>query len=534
MYAFQNQTQYDITPIVCVVSVSGNFETYTNKTLVRVSINNFITSTTDRVEFSGVATIGGNLNINGISTVVSISGTNSFYIDAGVTAATAAADQGSTGNINFFLQNEESDAIQGLGFGAGVYNAGVSVSGARAWNEEATESAITFLPSMWQLDTWGEDLLALRRGGQLYVADIDASIVPTRSYVISASPTATTFLVSPNDRHAICYGAREFATTVGAGANPMLVRWSDQEDYTNWTPSAITTSGEVVLAEGSRIVGANRSRNAINIWTDRAMYTQSFVGPPFTFSFTQVGSNCGLIGQHAAVDFDGVSYWMGDNNFYAFDGRVQVLPCTIRRHLFDNFNMTNKEKVFAAINSEFKEIIWLYPSSTSSEPDSYVIYNVEERTWVYGKLFSNGVVTVFADRNVYDSTITIGKTAPNNSYFVYNNEPDQIYTGDGQPLTSYLQSAEFDLDDGKSLMFIDRIIPDYYFDSGETVKMEVNFKQYPNSTMKTKGPFTISQNTKKVDLRARGRLADVKVTATNSGAWRWGSVRLSLQPDGDR
>jgi len=534
LYAFQNQTQYDITPIVCVVSVSGNFETYTNKTLVRVSVNNFITSTTDRVEFSGVATIGGNLNINGISTVVSISGTNSFYIDAGVTAASASADQGSTGNINFFLQNEESDAIQGLGFGAGIYNAGVSVSGARAWNEEATESAITFLPSMWQLDTWGEDLLALRRGGQLYVADIDASIVPTRSYVVSASPTATTFLVSPNDRHAICYGAREFATTVGDGINPMLVRWSDQEDYTNWTPSAITTSGEVVLAEGSRIVGANRSRNAINIWTDRAMYTQSFVGPPFIFSFTQVGSNCGLIGQHAAVDFDGVSYWMGDNNFYAFDGRVQVLPCTIRRHLFDNFNMTNKEKVFAAINSEFKEIIWLYPSSTSSEPDSYVIYNVEERTWVYGKLFSNGIVTVFADRNVYDSTITIGKTSPSNSYFVYNNEPDQIYTGDGQPLTSYLQSAEFDLDDGKSLMFIDRIIPDYYFDAGETVKMEVNIKQYPNSTMKTKGPFTISQNTKKVDLRARGRLADVKVTATNSGAWRWGSVKLSLQPDGDR
>jgi hypothetical protein len=196
--------------------------------------------------------------------------------------------------------------------------------------------------------------------------------------------------------------------------------------------------------------------------------------------------------------------------------------------------MTNKEKVFAAINSEFKEIIWLYPSSASSEPDSYVLYNVEERTWVYGKLFENGVVTVFADRNVYDSTLTIGKTASDSPTYVYSNEPDEIYTGDGQPLSSFLESAEFDLDEGKSLMFIDRIIPDYFFDAGETVNMEVNIKQYPNSDMKTKGPFTISQNTNKVDLRARGRLASVKVTATNTGTWRWGSVKLLLQPDGER
>lgn len=534
LYAIQNQTQYDITPIVCAVSVSGNFETYTNKTLVRVSVNNFIVSTTDRVEFSGVDTIGGNLNINGISTVVSISGTTSFYIDAGTTASSASVDQGSAGNINFFLQNQPSNAIQGLGYGAGIYNAGVSVSGARAWNEAATESAITFLPAMWQLDNWGEDLMALRRGGQLYIADIDASLVPTRAVLISASPTATTFLVSPNDRHVICYGAREFATTVGEGINPMLVRWSDQEDYTNWTPSAITTSGEVVLAEGSRIIGANRSRNAINIWTDRAMYTQSFVGPPFIFNFTQVGSNCGLIGQHASIDYDGVSFWMGDQNFYAFDGRVQTLPCPIRRKIFQDFNTTNREKVYAGINSEFKEIIWLYPLENSTEPNAYVIYNVEERTWVYGKLFADGVVTTFNDKVIYPNTLTTGYTSVTESFYIFDNEPSEIYTGEGQPLTSFLQSASFDLDKGKSLMFMDKIIPDYSFDSGETINLELTFRDYPNSTPKTKGPFTISQNTTKVDLRARGRQANIKLSATNSGGWRWGDVRIAVQPDGDR
>jgi hypothetical protein len=534
LYVIQNESQYDVTPIVTAVSVSSNFETFTNTTLVKVSVTNHNVSTTDRVEFSGVDTLGGNIDINGITTVVSVSGVNHFFVDAGVTASSASADQGTTGLINILLQTQESDAIQGLGYGAGVYNAGVSVSGARAWNDPAQSSGITFLPNQWTLDTWGEDFMALRRGGQLYYLDISLSTTPERVVLVTASPTATTFLVSPNDRHVICYGAREFAVSAGGGQNPMLVRWSDQEDYTNWSPSLLTTSGEVVLGEGSKIIGAVRSRNAINIWTDKAMYTQTFVGPPFIFNFTQVGSNCGLIGPHAAIDYDGVSFWMGDNNFYAFDGRVNTLPCTIRRKLFDDFNSTNKEKVFAGINSEFKEIIWLYPTADSSEPNAYVIYNVEERTWVYGKLFTDGIVTTFNDRTVYENTIITGRTSATGNILIWNNEPEDIYTGDGQPLSSYLESAYFDIDQGKAMMFVDRIIPDYTFSAGETINLELEIKDYPNGNTRTKGPYIISQNTTKVDLRSRGRQISVKVTATNEGSWRWGSVRMSVQPDGDR
>jgi len=340
--------------------------------------------------------------------------------------------------------------------------------------------------------------------------------------------------VSPNDRHVICYGAREFAVSVGGGQNPMLVRWSDQEDYTNWSPSLLTTSGEVILAEGTKIIGAARSRNAINIWTDRAMYTQTFVGPPFIFNFTQVGSNCGLIGPHAAIDYDGVSFWMGDNNFFAFDGRVNTLPCTIRRQLFGNFNNTNREKVYAGINSEFKEIIWLYPSADSPEPDSYVIYNVEERTWVYGKLFADGIVTTFNDRNIYSNTITTGYTSATGDMLVWNNEPTDIYTGAGQPLTSYLESAFMDMDQGKQMMFVDRIIPDYTFSTGESVGISLRIKDYPNGTERTKGPYTINANTRKIDLRSRGRQISVRISATNEGSWRWGSVRMAVQSDGDR
>ena len=538
LYVVQNETFYDVTPISSIVSVSGNLETFSGSTYVKVSITNHTVSTSDYIEFKGVDTVGdidiNNTNASPSWIVVSVSGLNTFYVDVLQTATSSGSGLGTTGSINILLNTESTDAIQGLGYGAGVYNAGVSVSGARGWNDPATESLITFLPNMWTLDNWGEDLMALRRGSNLCFLDISASLTPVRSTIVTASPTATTFLVSPNDRHVICYGAREFAVSVGGGQNPMLVRWSDQEDYTNWSPSLLTTSGEVILAEGTKIIGAARSRNAINIWTDRAMYTQTFVGPPFIFNFTQVGSNCGLIGPHAAIDYDGVSFWMGDNNFFAFDGRVNTLPCTIRRQLFGNFNNTNREKVYAGINSEFKEIIWLYPSADSPEPDSYVIYNVEERTWVYGKLFADGIVTTFNDRNIYSNTITTGYTSATGDMLVWNNEPTDIYTGAGQPLTSYLESAFMDMDQGKQMMFVDRIIPDYTFSTGESVGISLRIKDYPNGTERTKGPYTINANTRKIDLRSRGRQISVRISATNEGSWRWGSVRMAVQSDGDR
>jgi hypothetical protein len=314
----------------------------------------------------------------------------------------------------------------------------------------------------------------------------------------------------------------------------MYVRWSDQNNYNEWTPSATNTAGDVFLTEGSRIVGVHRSRNAINIWTDRAMYVQEFVGTPFIFRFTQTGSNCGLIAPHAAQDVDGVSYWMGDNNFYMYDGRVQTMECPIRRHLFDSFNMTNKDKVYAGINSEFKEIIWLYPLEGSSEPNGYIIYNYQEQTWVYGKLFEDGIVTTFADRNVFDSTLTTGYVSAADNVYLFDNEPSGVYTGDDQPLSSFLESSTFDLEEGKQLMFADKIIPDYSFSTGENIEFYITTRDYPAGQDVEKGPFIIDQNTNKVNFRARGRQATVKVSATNSGFWRWGSLRIAMQPDGER
>lgn len=531
LYVTQNDIRYDVTPVVTITSVANNFDTTLNSTNVRVSVDfSHGMKADDRVIFEGVDSFAGT-SINGVKVVTSVCGTDVFYVSANGSATSTSNNVGGTnGSINYLLINEESDSIQGLGYGAGVYNAGVSITGERAWNEAAESSNITFQSSQWTLDTFGEDLLAQRRGGGLYVLDVDASITPVRTTITSA-PLANTFIVSPNDRHIVCYGAQ---TSANDTVSPMYVRWSDQNNYNEWTPSATNTAGSVFLTEGSRIVGAERSRNAINIWTDRAMYVQEFVGTPFIFRFTQVGSNCGLIGPHAVQDIDGVSYWMGDNNFYMYDGRVQTMDCTIRRYLFDNFNMTNKDKVYAGVNSEFKEIIWLYPLEGSSEPNGYIIYNYEEQTWVYGKLFDDGIVTTFADRGVFDSTLTTGYVSATDNMYLWDNEPNNVYTGDGKSLSSYVESSDFDLEEGKSLMFADKIIPDYTFSTGENIKFYITTRDYPAGTDVEKGPFLIDQNTNKINFRARGRQATVKVSATNTGFWRWGSLRIAMQPDGER
>ena len=528
LYAVQSSEIFDVTPFVSATTLTSVFSTSINSPLVQISITNHGVSVNDRIFITSATSIGNSgILLDGEFSVVAVANLNSFTISA-TTSAAANVTGGGTADLEFILPVENTVPIQGTGYGAGVYNAGVSTTGERAWNRPAAAGAITFLNSQWTLDNWGEDLLACRRGGQIYHLDVDASITPERAVVVSASPTVTNYIkVSPNDRHLIAFGATEFGT---GEYNPMLVRWSDQEDYNNWTPSTSSTSGEVVLTGGTEIMGAVRSRNGIHIWTDDAMFVQSFAGPPFIFNFQNVGTNCGLIGPHAAVDVDGISYWMGNNNFYAFDGRVRELDCTVRRYLFDSFNMTNKDKVYAGVNSEFREIIWLYPSANSQEPDSYIIYNTQEDHWVFGTSF----YSTFADRNVFDNTIATGKVSATADNFVWNNEPDNIYTGDGVTLPSFIESGSFDIEDGDKILFVDRIIPDYTLTNNANIQFSIDFKEYPNGNTITKGPFTINNATNKIDLRGRGRQAEVRVSANVDGSWRWGKVRANIQPDGER
>ena len=529
LYVVQNEDRTDSTPIASTTSVANNFDTTSGSNIVKVNLGytpSQNVSVGDRIEFTGVPNFQGT-SVNGTFAITSVSAQDAFFITANATATGTATGQGTNGSINLLIPNEEPNDIQGLGYSAGVW------SGQQAWNSPASTSDIVFQGTQWTLDTYGEDLLALRRKSKIAYLDVsENNYTIARASLVGTAPYANSFIVSPNDGHVVCYGASVSAddTTIV----PLRVSWSDQNNFRIWEPTATNTAGSVNLTEGSRIIGAIRSRNTINIWTDKAMYIQEFVGTPFIFRFTQVGSNCGMISPHAAVDIDGVSYWMGDNNFYMYDGRVNTMPCTIRRHLFESFNMTQKDKVYAGINSEFKEIIWLYPRGDSLEPNAYVIYNYEEQTWVYGNLFEDGITTTFADRDVFDSTVLTGRTSATGDMIVWNNEPDDIYTGDGQALTSFIESAEFDLDEGKQLMFADKLIPDYTFSTGEQIKFSIKTRRYPSDDFQEKGPFTINADTQKVNMRARGRQSVVRVSADAAGQWRWGSVRLAMQPDGER
>jgi acyl-[acyl carrier protein]--UDP-N-acetylglucosamine O-acyltransferase len=522
LYVYDGNNNVDITPIVSSTTFTSAFATQATSFLVSVSSASHNRVIGDFVLISSSTTIGGSIVLGtSVYEIISVTDDDNFTISA-ATAASATQTSAGEGTGQFLLETGSNIAIAGLGFGAGVYNAGVSVTGERAWDEPAESSNIILQGTQWSLDNWGEDLIVCRRGGKIYYWDRDATASPSRAVVVTASPAqSNSILVSPNDRHVISLGATGFA----ADYSPLRVRWSDQEDYTNWTPSVSSTSGEVELTDGTRIIGGVRSRNQINIWTDKSMYGMTYVGNPFVFQFRQLGTNCGLLGQHACVDYDGRAFWMSDDNFYSFDGQVRNLRSTVRRYVFDNINFNQLDKVYAGVNSEFKEIIWLYPSSQSTECDSYVIYNPEENHWVYGTC----KWTTFKDRNVYDNTITTGSDS-----YLYDNEPVDIYTGDNETIPNFCESSDFDVEEGMDMIFIDKLIPDFEFNDG-TIAIKITTKEYPTGPETVKGPYYINAGTRKVDLRARGRQARIRVSAaSNNTYWRWGAVRISGQRDGNR
>ena len=546
LYAHNGDTITDITPIVTAVTLANVFGTSSGSTRVCCSDAGHGRAVGDYVYFTSTATFNAVSLSTNVYPVTSVVNSGVFTISVTDAANATASDVGSA-TFNYLLPTGNSIAVAGLGYGAAAFQATVCASQTRAWNEPSSADAsdIVFDISQWSLDNWGDDVIANRSGGNIYYFDSDASTVPIRATSITTSPiSVNSIVISPNDRHLICLGANSYSptATVSGTFDPMLVRWSDQDDRTNWVPSLTTTSGEVVLTDGTKIIGGLRSRNAVHIWTDNAMWTMQFVGPPFTFRFTPVGTNCGMIAPHAAVDYNGISYWMGYDNFYKYDGQVRVLDCTVRRFIFDRLATKYKAKVYTGVNSEFKEIIWLYASDESgvTECDSYVIFSPENNYWTYG----TGVFTTFADKEVFGNTITTGvsinadgDSTGNNKLF--NNEPADYYTENNRTITSFVESADFDIEDGNQILFMNRLIPDFQLKKGSNFDGEITAKiitkKYPESSDEITKEFVLNTNTDKVNFRARGRQAKIRVScASNNTNWQWGSVRLGFQPDGER
>ena len=533
LYEHDGDRIVDITPITTAVTLTNCFGTSSGTTRVCCSDAAHGRSVGDYVAFTSSAAFN-NVSLQGNTyQIVSVDSAAVFTISVTDAANATGSDVGSA-TFNYLIPTGNSIAVGGTGYGAAAYQATVCASDTRAWNQAASADAtdIVFDITQWSLDNWGNDVVANRSGSNIFYFDSDASTVPVRATSITTSPiSVNSIVVSPNDRHLICLGANEYSATatVSGTFNPMLVRWSDQDDRTNWVPSVSSTSGEVVLTDGTKIVGGVRSRTAINIWTDNSLWLMQFAGPPFTFKFTQAGTNCGMIAQHAAVDYNGITYWMGYDNFYKYDGSVRALDCTVRKYIFDRLNIKYKDKVFAGINSEFKEIIWLYASDESgiTDCDSYVIFSPENNYWTYG----TGIFTTYADQQVFGNTITTGVSS--NESRLYNNEPPDYFTANNNTITSFIESADFDIDDGNKILFMNKLIPDFDLSTGK-LKVKIITKKYPESSASTTKEFEVTQLTDKVNFRARGRQAKIRVSCSSQNAsWQWGSVRLGFQGDGE-
>jgi hypothetical protein len=450
-----------------------------------------------------------------------------------------------------------------LGTTAASHSSGATVTDASnffSWNAAASGDIVT-APGLWSLDNFGNKLIATINGGESFEWDSNPTGANnTRATIITGAPTASSFtLTSTPDRHLIFFGTE---TTIGTKStqDPMFIRFSSQEDINTYTPSATNTAGTQRLADGSKIVGAIRGRDAIYVWTDTALFTMRFVGPPFTFSFQQVGTNCGLIGQNAAVEVDGTAYWMSENGFFRYAGRLESLPCLVEDHVFDDINTIPKQHINAGLNNLFGEVIWFYPNSGSGVVNRMVSFNYldsspERPVWTTGTLartaWQDSAIFGKPHATEYDSSAETADTDVNyvhgntdgaSTYYEHETGLNQVKGGQTSAITASIESGDFDIGqqglsgDGEFMMKIRRVIPDFLAQTGDA-RVTLNLRDFPNQTQasSTLGPFTINSSTTKVDTRARARSISLKVENTGSSQfWKLGTFRIDIQPDGRR
>ncbi len=422
-----------------------------------------------------------------------------------------------------------------------------------AWGEAASGDLVID-PGLWSIDNFGGKIIALIHNGQVFEWDANAAnATTTRATIISGAPTASRdMIVSTPDRHLVFFGTE---TTIGTPStqDEMFIRFSNQEDINTYTPTATNTAGTQRLADGSRIMGAVRGRDAIYVWTDTALFTQRFIGPPFTFGFAQVGTNCGLIGQNAAVEVDGAAYWFSENGFFKYAGALQSLPCLVEDFVYNDLNTTANQLINAGLNNLFGEINWFYCSSGATVIDRCVTYNyvestpqrpvwttstLDRTTWQDSAVFGKPHATDYdADSN--NSYDVVGNTDGCTLYYEHETGTDQVTTTATTAITSNIESGDFDISQGGEGEFfakIRRFIPDFVSQTGNT-QITLQLRNYSNDAQASSalGPFTISSSTTKVDTRARARAISLKVANTAAQQnWKLGGFRLDIQPDGRR
>ena len=477
----------------------------------------------------------------------------------------------STNDLTGCTRGAKGTATTGTSNGQ-AHGDGTTVSNATTytgWGSAVNASNLTLEPGLWSLNNWGEVLVATIANGKTFTWDASVAArfttrasTTTTSYVTALSgtegnPTASRLtIVSPTTRHLIHLGTE---TTVGTPStqDEMFIRFSDQEDLNVYAPTVTNAAGSQRLQDGTRIIGSIIAKENILVWTDNALYSMKFVGAPFTFGFEQVGTNCGLIGQNAAVEIDGVAYWVSSNGFFMFDGTVKTLTASVEDYVYNDFDTTKGQQVYAGINNLFTEGVWYYPSEGSTYNDRYVVFNYGESNQQAGLIWYTGTEarTSWIDSIVYpkpyatkfNSSATgtfptiVGETGlGQTTFFEHETGTDQVNPdGTTTALTSYIKSYDFDLDlqgDGEFFLALRRVLPNFKTLTG-TATFTLAVKRYPADAQisSPNSPFSVTSATQKFDTRARGRFANVQIANNSAGEdWRFGTLRIDLQPDGRR
>ena len=456
------------------------------------------------------------------------------------------------------------------GTSSAIHSDGAIVTNATdftGWGDAVDAGTITLEPGLWSLSNFGDVLVATIANGKTFTWDSSiAARLSTRASTTTSgfqttnNPTATrTTLISPTTRHLIHFGTE---TTIGTPSTQdnMFVRFSEDENINAYTPEATNTAGTQRLQDGTKIMGALVAKENILVWTDNALYTMKFVGAPFTFGFEQVGTNCGLIGKNAAIEIDGVAYWMGNNGFFSFDGTVNTLPCSVEDYVYDDVDTTKGQQVNAGINNLFTEVIWWYPTAGSEFNNRYVVFNYGETgqntpmgnwytgtntnsirtTWIDSLVYPRPYATAFNSSNTGTFPVISGETGLGQSVlFEHESGTDQVNPdGSVTALTSFIQSFSFSLqkDQAEVFLALRRFLPNFKVLTGNN-QITLSIKDFPSQDdIETAlSPFIITSSTLKVDTRARGRYANIKIENTGVGeSWRFGTFQVDIQPDGRR
>jgi len=547
LYGERGQSLFDITPAAQTYThlTSPNsdncVQTFSGLNTVRINLTDNDAVEGSYIVISGVSGSVGGIpasELNGEHIVTATPSTNYFEIEVTSNASSSTTGGGVNIVVEILLENGIEYASGGTGWGAGTWGRG-------GWGSGTSIAATSNVQlRLWFFDNFGEDLLANVRGGQIYYWKPSLGYssanraVPLSSLVgASNTPLYSNYVLSTDERHVVAFGVNPLGETE---QDPLLIRWSDQEDPAMWTPTATNSAGDMRVPLGSEIIAARQTRQEILIWTDTSLHSLQYIGAPYTFSLQTMSDNCSLISPNAHITVNNVAYWMGTDKFYAYSGRVETLPCSLRRYVYGDINRAQSLQIQVGLNEQFGEIMWFYCSADSNNINRYVVFNYLEQTWYYGQL----------NRTVWlDTHLRGAPYACSNDGYMYQQEfgCDDGSTNPPSAISAWIETADFDIDDGDKFSFVKRIIPDITFQNSTTNNPKVFYtlkaRNFPGAgygesntrTVERASSSPVDEFTTQVWIRVRGRQAALRVESTDVGVmWQLGTNRLDIRPDGRR